>query len=105
MDSPTRDGNILLLGNVTDNLPSTDQFASMSISIPTQFHCRRALYNYTIADFNVFREGLLHIPWNVASDGDDVEYSWCPWKDLFFSTVSECIPTIKLETSKNKTLV
>ena len=90
MDSPTHGGNILdlvmsncdcvSLVNVTDNLPSTDHFAiefSMSISIPTQSHCRRTLYNYTKADFNVFRESLSHIPWNIVSDSDDVEYSWC----------------------------
>ena len=103
---PTRDSNILdlvltnldcvSLVNVTDGLPSTDHFAiefSLSVGNPVQYHCQRTLYNYKKADFNAFREVLPHIPWDIVSDDDDIEYSWCLWKDLFFSAVNQCVPT------------
>ena len=62
-----------------DNLPSTDHFAIeflLSVGIPVQYHCQRTLYDYKKADFNAFREVLSHIPWDIVSDGDDIEYSW-----------------------------
>jgi len=115
VDCPTRECNILdlvlanhdcvSLVNVTDNLPSTDHFAiefSLSVNIPTQSRCRRTLYNYKKADFNLFREVLSHIPWDITRDSDDIEYSWSLWKDLFFSAVNQCVPTISWKRKKMK---
>ena len=118
VDSPTRGDNILdlilsnrdcvSLVNMTDNLPFTDHLAiefSVSITIPVQSRCQRTLYNYKKADFNAFREMLSHIPWDVVSDSDDVEYSWCLWKDLFFFRCKRVYSYYKVEAEKNEILV
>ena len=115
VDCPTRDHNLLdlvltnndcvSLVNVTDNLPSTDHCAiefSLSVGIPVQSHCQRTLYNYKKADFDAFREVLSHIPWDIVNDGDDIEYSWSLWKDLFFSAVNQCVPTVNWKRKKMK---
>ena len=64
------------LVNVTDNLLYTDHSViefSLSVAIPIQSHCRTTLYNYKKADFNAFCEVLSRIPWNIVSDGEEVE--------------------------------
>ena len=43
----------------------------------------------------VFLEVLSHIPWDCLSFDSDLEYAWTCLKDLFFSAVSEAIPTVK----------
>ena len=115
VDCPTRDHKLLnlvltnndcaSLVNITDNLPSTDHSTievSLPVGIPVQSHCRRTLYNYKKADFDAFREVLSHIPWDIVNDGDDIEYSWSLWKDLFFSAVNQCVPTVTWKRKKMK---
>ena len=83
---------------IVDNLPGADHNAVkfvVSFLPVTQVQPNRVLFNYTKADFSVFLEVLSHIPWDCISFDSEVQYAWTCWRDLFFSAVSEAVPTVK----------
>ena len=72
------------------------------LGIPSQYPCRRILYNYKEADMSVFLETLSHIPWHIVESAIDIEQSWQLFKDLLLSVVDMTIPLFKWKKQKLK---
>ena len=114
---PTRQGHILDLVfsnspsvlsivSVVDNLPGTNHEAlQFFVTSPScsKSQCFRLLYNYTKADFQLFRNTLSHVPWDSVIDYDsDIDFVWSQWRDLFLSVADSCIPKVKWRRHKMK---
>ena len=70
---------------VTDNLPNTDHDCVefiVDILPPKQNSVHRLLYNYKKADFDVHRQSLASVPWDLA-EAEDINVWWSQWKDFF----------------------
>ena len=56
----------------------------------------RYVYNFKRADFVGLRETLLHTPFEIAFDCDDIDQCWEKWRDLFLTTAEMFIPKCKV---------
>jgi len=80
-------------------LPGTDhEVLQFIVTLPScsKSHCHRLLYNYSKADFQLFRETLSRVPWDSVIDyNSDIDSVWSQWCDLFLSVADSCIPKVK----------
>ena len=88
---PTRGSNILDLlfinspstvshVDVVDNLPQTDH--DLIVFTFKQEGIHRLLYNCKKADFDIYRNTLCSVPWDLAKSSTVNDW-WYQWKDIF----------------------
>ena len=82
---PTNRPEMISSVEVTDNLPNTDHDCvefNLDILPPKQNSVRRLLYNYKKANFDVYRQSFVSVPWDLA-EAEDINVWWSHWIDHF----------------------
>ena len=62
---------------------------------------KRYVYNYKDADFGRLQELLNYIPWDIAYDENDMDFSTVKWMDLYLAAVNDCVPKIEIKSANS----
>ena len=60
-----------------------------------------SIYNYKDADFGGLQELLNYIPWDIAYNENNMDFSTVKWMDLFLAAINDCVPKIEVKSANS----